>query len=175
MAEERREALERSLTEYYESCPDREKRLQRILNHEAGFSLREIDWFVTNMAARKPQIFKDPKSGRVVDVNGDYKDVLRCYHKASFDSFCRRGRVDEEDASFKQRIFFRWAFENGIVEQVESKISEIKHDMQTSKKRSQDVADPAKKRKRKDPPPSGFAIIQSPKELKIPNFTNMEW
>ena len=157
------EDLARSVEEYYRADPEREEKLQRILRREAGFSLREIDWYVTNMSARRPQVFKHPKTGRVVDVNSDYKDVLRCYHKSVFDSFRRKGDGDAEK-ELKQRNFFRWALENGIVDRVESSIGDIKDDMVKMKKHR------GKRLKY-----GAVTFVQEPKELMIPDSTNVIW
>ena len=164
-------SLAESIKEYYEADPQREDRLQQVLTKQAGFSLRDIDWFVTNMSARKPQIFKNTKNGRIVDVNSDYKDVLRCYHKSRFDSFKRKCTVVKaKDRNLKQRNFFRWALENGIVDKVSENIQEIKDDMVEMKQKK----DPTKKRQKKKTC-STFTIVQQPKELKIPMFTNIVW
>lgn len=173
--------LAESVDEYYRSDPAREERLQQVLNRQAGFSLRDIDWYVTNMSARKPQIFRHRRTGRIVDVNSDYKDVLRCYHKASFDSFKRRGPDTKDD--LKQRNFFRWALENGIVDHVAENIQEIKDDMsEMKKKRQQDEDVEAKNRKRRrkedyavDSAFTGTTFVLEPKELKIPNLINIIW
>lgn len=177
--------LAESIKEYYETDPTREERLQQVLNRQAGFSLRDIDWFVTNMSARKPQIYRHPRTGRIVDVNSDYKDVLRCYHKASFDSFKRKGPDSKDD--IKQRNFFRWALENGIVDHVAENIQEIKEDMSEMKKRRQQHESESgakRKRRRKDDPfdtsplaaaAVGTTFVLEPKELKIPSLINIVW
>lgn len=168
-------SLAESIAEYYRSDPAREERLQEILSGKAGFSLREIDWYVTNMAARKPQVFTDPRTKKIVAVNCDYKDALRCYHKLGFDSFKRKTSGPDD---LKQRNFFRWALENGIVDRVAENIKEIKDDiaeMKQSRILDKDE-EPAKKRQRKhkDTGPT-FAIIQQPHELKMPSLFNLEW
>ena len=149
--------LANSVSEYYSADPAREERLQEILSGRAGFSLREIDWYVTNMSARKPQVFTEPRTQKIVAVNSDYKDALRCYHKQGFDSFKRKSGSSE----LKQRNFFRWALENGIVDKVAESIEEIKEDIADKK-----VAAPAKKRQRKhkETVPT-FAIIQQTKQV----------
>ena len=165
-------SLAESVEEYYRTDPSKEERLQQILNKQAGFSLREIDWFVTNMSARKPQIYRNSKTGRIVDVNSDYKDVLRCYHKANFDSFKRRGEKTREQ-ELKQKNFFRWAFENGIVDKVSESIQEIKEDMCEMKKRH--AEDEPQKKRRRGLDEVATTIVHQPVELKIPNFTNIVW
>jgi hypothetical protein len=136
------------------------------------------------MSARKPQVFRNPKTGRIVDVNSDYKDVLRCYHKASFDSFKRKSAAtDSDEKDLKQRNFFRWALENGIVDKVAESIQDIKEDMSEMKQKRTlaggEGEDKQPKKRRKKPKDSQIAatvtIVQEPKELKIPTFTNVVW
>ena len=171
--------LVKSVEEYYRTDPAREERLRLVLTRRAGFSLRDIDWFVTNMSARKPQIFRHPRTGRIVDVNSDYKDVLRCYHKASFDSFKRKGPDSKDD--IKQRNFFRWALENGIVDRVAENIQEIKDDMSEMKRKRRQQDDESgekRKRRRKEDPAAatvGTTFVMEPKELKIPSLINIVW
>lgn len=196
MQQEKLTALEKSLADYYAADPAREDALQSILDHRAGFSLREIDWFVTNMAARVPQIFRNPKTGRIVDVGSDYKDTLRCYHKAAFDSFRRKSaatiRKPEANAQavVKQRNFFRWAFETGVVDHVAENIDSIKEDMAREKglnaRGKRAPASPletAVSRRRRVVSPLkttnlSFAIVMEPREITRPApdaHVNIEW
>ena len=155
-------SLENSIDAWYVQDPSRQERLDQILSGQAGFSLREIDHFVTNMTARKPVIFMHAKTGKIVDVNSDYRDILRCYHKAGFDSFKRGGGLD-----YKQKNFFRWALETGIVDYVAAHVQEIERDMADMKRQ------PAAKRQRTAP---NFTIIQQPKELQVPTlYTKIIW
>jgi hypothetical protein len=189
MQQEKLHALEKSLADYYAADPAREAALRRILDHEAGFSLREIDWFVTNMAAREPQIFRNPKTGRIVDVGGDYKDTLRCYHKAAFDSFRRKPTSSSSStaqADVKQRNFFRWALETGVVDHVAENIDAIKEDMAREKRTFDAVgkrspspsATPSGRRKKQRlGVASTFSIVVQPHEIRIapPAHVNIEW
>ena len=202
MQQEKLRALEKSLSDYYAADPAREDALRRILDHQAGFSLREIDWFVTNMAAREPQIFRNPRTGRIVDVGSDYKDALRCYHKAAFDSFRRKAspladaaaanddRPATQQAVVKQRNFFRWALETGVVDHVAENIDAIKEDMAREKTpvaaAAASPATPKRKRQRRAAPSPrasssqsslSFAIVMEPREIHVapPARVNIEW
>lgn len=137
---EKKAAIEESLRQWYAADVTREETLEEIVSGRAGVSLRVIDWFVTNYSARNPVAYD--RGGRVVAVNADYKEALRCFHKAGFDSFKRRGiGVDgaggEEEGELRQRNFFRWAIEKGVVDYVMEHHAEIKKDMaeKTKKKK----------------------------------------
>jgi hypothetical protein len=123
-----------------------------------GFSLREIDHFVTNMCARKPIVFINKKTGKLVDINSDYRNELRCYHKAAFDTFNRKG-----GSIMKQRKFFKWAIETGIVDYAREHINDIKVDMNSTDR---------SKNKR----PTIF-IVNEPqvKHITISKFNNIIW
>lgn len=155
--------LERSIDAWYDEDPKRKEQFDRIIQGKAGFSLREIDHFVTNMTVRKPVIFINPRNGKIIDVNSDYRDVLRCYHKAGFDSFKRGGGLE-----FKQKNFFRWALENGIVDYVASHVREIEADMLEIKKQPPPV-------KRQRIATSNFTIVKQSKELVVPTYANIVW
>lgn len=134
--EKKREALSQFLDKWYaEGGGERKKILEDVVSGRAGVSLRTFDWFVTNYSARKSVAYE--KDGRMVVVNSDYKDLLKCFHKAAFDSFKRRGKCkdDEEAASLRQKNFFRWAIQNGVVDFVVQNASEIEEDMKSRKRK----------------------------------------
>jgi hypothetical protein len=155
--------LDHSIEAWYSEDPSRSARLDQILRGDVGFSLREIDHFVTNMTVRRPVIFVNANTGKIVDVNSDYRNFLRCYHKAGFDSFNRKGGLD-----IKQKNFFRWALENGVVDYVAAHVREIERDMAETRRQA-----PAPKKQKTSR--ANFAIIQQVKEVQIPTFTNIVW
>lgn len=173
----KREAIERSLDEWYSEDPDREQLLDDIVHGRAGFSLRTMDWLVTNYAARKPVVYEHPeKPGSIVDVNGMYKDVLRCFHKSGFDSFKRKGATPAE-AELRQRNFFRWAMTNGVVDYVKKNARVIEEDMAEVRKRQKTPTTSPSKKKRKTretatPTLSAAGVIISANSAvhDIPNF-----
>ncbi len=146
-------SLQSSLENWYAQDPTRVERYRAIIEGRAGFSLREIDHFVTHMTARRPVVFYNRETGRIVDVNADYKDVLRCYHKLGLDPFNRTG-----GQQFKQLNFFRWAMENGIVDYVSAHSREIAQDMLDTRKGGR-----VDRRQM-----SYFAIVRQPKEILHP-------
>lgn len=155
------EALTKSVERWYTQDPSREQIVQQIINGKAGVSLREIDHFVTNMSARDKVMYFNDKADKVVDVNNDYKDILRCYHKCNFDTFKRRNdNRPGVSTDLKQKVFFRWAVENGIVDYVSRHVSEINNDMLIAKK---------KQTKTKHKSKSKVAILIKPIEIKLSN------
>ena len=164
----KRTALEASLDEWYTSDGSRQKTLDDIVNGRAGFSLRTIDWLVTNYAARNPVIYTLNETGAVIDVNSMYKDVLRCFHKSGFDSFKRKG-ANPSDAALRQRNFFRWAIQNGVVDYVVKNVKEIEKDMAAMRKRQKPM-------KRKQRSTEGDTTITSGSTIMdVPNFARIVW
>jgi hypothetical protein len=175
MESRKRTALEASLDEWYAADDDRQRTLEDIVMGRAGVSLRTIDWFVTNMTARKPVVYTIPGKDTVVDVNGMYKDILRCYHKSGFDSFKRKGSNPAE-AALRQRNFFRWALENGIVEYVKGHSEEIEQDMAEMRRHSKKSRHRATASKRKKGhAKGGVAITSHDMVMSVPNFARLEW
>lgn len=167
-ANHKRSALEASLDEWYAEDVDRQKQLERVVKGEAEFSLREIDWFVTNYSARNPVVYTLP-SGKVVDVNGDYKDVLKSFHKVGFDAFKRKG-TDPTEAPIRQMNFFRWAIENKVVDYVAEHAKTIEADMAQMRKRKRTGASPKRQTQG-----MGVAIQSMDAMLTIPSFVHPEW
>lgn len=97
--------------------------LSEILNHTAGISLRNIEWFVTNYAKEKRTKFKT-SSGMNVDVHIAYKSSLGGYSKKFFDPFCRTERVQFKGftTTVAQLNFIRWCIRNGILEYIKHEV-----------------------------------------------------
>jgi len=144
-------ALRESIDAWYKEDSKRLETFEAVISGKAGFSLRTIDWFVTNYTARKPVVYQQPEIGKVVDVNCDYKDELRCFHKIAFDSFRRKGLAKTpEEAELRQKNFFKWAITNGIVDYVAKNATEIERDMVTMRKRCREcIEDELSRRPRK--------------------------
>ena len=172
----KRSALEASLQEWYAEDETRTKKLESVVCGEAEFSLREIDWFVTNYSARNPIVYTLP-SGKVIDVNGDYKDVLKSFHKVGFDAFKRKG-TDPSEAPLRQMNFFRWAIENGVVDYVSRNARMIETDMAQMRKRkktSSTMAATKSMSPKRQAQGMGVAIRSMDAMLSIPSFVRPEW
>jgi hypothetical protein len=181
MTPEKRAVLEDYLGEWYKADLTRKKMLEDVVTGKAGVSLRTIDWFVTNYSVRNPVLYEH--EGKLVDVNSDYKDILRCFHKIGFDSFRRRGGAYPSEATLRQRNFFKWAITNGVVEYVLQHSEKIEKDMATAKqekrkrkciKSLEEEEDRRPKRQKQKSVPS-IVIDSRPKELQIPTSTKLDW
>ena len=111
--------------------------LQDYLNIYYGrtnISLRIIDWFVTNYS-KKNQIFYNLNGNNFI-VYLDYKSQLKAFTKKQFDPFCRRERINfyySKNKFIKTTIgqlnFFKWAFENNIIDYIRDNYKQIENDM----------------------------------------------
>ena len=118
----KQDILLKSLDEFF-SKEENFIELSEILNHTAGISLRNIEWFVTNYAKERRTKFKTP-SGSNVDVHIAYKSSLGGYSKKFFDPFCRTERVQFKGftTTVAQLNFIRWCIRNGILEYIKHEV-----------------------------------------------------
>ena len=100
----------------------------------SSMSLRIIDWFVTNYS-KKNRIYYNINGNNFM-VYLDYKSQLKAFTKKQFDPFCRRERINfhySENKFIKTTIgqlnFFKWAFENKIIDYIKNNIKDIESDM----------------------------------------------
>jgi len=96
---------------------ENKQRLEDILNHRDGISLRKIEWFVTNYAKNKQVTYTD-QNGKIFTVHVAYKSSLDGYSKKLFDPFCRTERIDFDGitTTVAQLNFLKWVIKNGIVD-----------------------------------------------------------
>ena len=128
------DVLLRKLMEYYRE-PGRLDRMLSIINGESNISLRIVDWFATNYAKKNFTVYNLADGSRF-KVYEEYKNRLRAYSKKKFDPFCRWDRITvpykdgaRVQTTIGQLNFFRWAFENNIIEYIEEHRGEIDQDM----------------------------------------------
>lgn len=116
------------------------QKMVNIINGNSDISLRIVDWFATNYAKKYFTLYTIRKNGNLLrfKVYMDYKLQLKAYSKRRFDPFCRWDRIsipyDKSDNEYIQTTigqlnFFKWAFENGIIEYVKKHYKEIEEDM----------------------------------------------
>ena len=152
------ELLLNNLLRYYRDS-DNMDRMLSIINGESDTSLRVIDWFVTNYSKTHYTIYC-LSNRRRFKVYSDYKLKLKSYSKRRFDPFCRWDRITipyENDMNIQTTIgqlnFFKWAFENEIIEYIEKYKSDIESDMNArngTAKRKQGGTDANKTRKKRE-------------------------
>ena len=123
-----------NLIAYYKEN-DNLERMLKIINGDVNISLRIVDWFTTNYAKKYYTVYDLPNGNRF-KVYLDYKLKLRSYSKKKFDPFCRWDRISipyKGDSFLQTTIgqlnFFKWAFENNVVDYIESNYAAIEKDM----------------------------------------------
>lgn len=121
----------------------------KIISGASNISLRIVDWFVTNYAKKNFTLYTfldasgQPKRFKVYN---HYKLSLKSYSKYRFDPFCRQTRISIDykdgtciETTIAQLNFFKWAFENKVIDYVEQHYDAIQKDMNncnsTSKKK----------------------------------------
>ena len=130
------------------------KTIQSIVDQTNVLSLRILDWFITNYSKKYRTIIKNKSDS--LDVYMHYKLMLKAYGKFNFDPFCRKnkilfyyGQTDDQcmETSCGQLTFFKWCFENNILDFVKNNLKVIKDDMEKSLIDKKLSPDSSKKRK----------------------------
>ena len=123
-----------NLITYYQGN-DNLDRMLKIINGDVNISLRIVDWFTTNYAKKYYTVYDLPNGSRFKAYT-DYKLKLRSYSKKNFDPFCRWERISipyKNDTHLQTTLgqlnFFKWAFENNIIDYIESNYAVIEKDM----------------------------------------------
>lgn len=107
--------------------------LLRILQRKSGYSLRTVDWMVTNYSKRFPLTVV--YNSNPVNVHDDYERHLSVYNKRYYDPFARRNKVSivvlgvSVTTTVGQLNFFKWFIDRRL-DQVVTKYKEhIEWDM----------------------------------------------
>jgi len=144
-----------NLIQYYKTNENLD-RMIKIINGDINISLRIVDWFTTNYAKKYYTVY-NLTNGNRFKVYNDYKLKLRSYSKKRFDPFCRWDRISipyKNDSHLQTTIgqlnFFKWAFENQVIDYIEQNYATIEKDMNcrnsTSKRKTVGTATTRKKR-----------------------------
>jgi hypothetical protein len=144
-----------NLMAYYKDTANLDRML-KIINGEVNISLRIVDWFTTNYAKKYYTVYDLPNGNRF-KVYVDYKLKLRSYSKKRFDPFCRWDRINipyKNDTHIQTTLgqlnFFKWAFDNNVINYIEENYVAIEKDMNcrnsTSKRKILPVQKTRKKR-----------------------------
>ena len=122
-----------NLLAFYKQDNNMEKML-KIINGDANISLRIVDWFTTNYAKKNYTVYNINDNRFKVYL--DYKLKLRSYSKKRFDPFCRWDRITipytdtaHIQTTIGQLNFFKWAFENKVIDYIETNYTAIERDM----------------------------------------------
>jgi hypothetical protein len=132
-----KELLVAALAKFYHNYK-RVKSLSEIILRQSKISLRILDWFVVSYSREKETRYLINE--RVFDVHASYKDQLNAFSKHHFDPFRRKnhvvlnhkhyeisGEITETNLNtcIGQLVFFRWCFDNKIIDYVERHYDEI--------------------------------------------------
>lgn len=130
--------LMKSLTLFYENLVYINE-LKLIIDQNSVISLRILDWFITNYSKKHKVIIY--VNNRMIDIYQDYKLQLKSYGKSVFDPFNRKNKlefyytdIEYIETSCGQLCFFRWCFQNNILNYVKEHLVDIEQDMKTSLK-----------------------------------------
>lgn len=146
--------LMKSLTEFYKQS-DYIEQVKSIIEQNSVVSLRILDWFITNYSKKHRIIITAQNGSKNIDVYQNYKLQLKSFSKRQFDPFCRKNKIifyytdtDYIETSCGQLCFFRWCFENEILNFVKNNLSDIEQDMKNSLKgkKSDDKSDSCRRR-----------------------------
>ena len=124
-------------------CRDehRSRKLLNILQHKAGFSLRTVDWMVTNYCKRH-SIVTSSGDNTTINVHNDYERHLSVYNKRNYDPFARREKFKftilghDVTSTVGQLNFFKWFIERNLDELVREYQDVIEQDMKQGGKQS---------------------------------------
>ena len=129
-----------ALQKFYNSRDDMDKIMPYLLG-TSPISLRLIDFFVTNYCRKNFITYSLNSQEFLVYVS--YKSQLKAYSKQFFDPNCRRERIVFQIQGYEpfrttvgQLNFFRWAFENRLIDYIQENYDEIQEDRITCQKRN---------------------------------------
>ena len=125
-----------SLTNYY-SKNNKIHVLKEIIESNSKFSLRLIDYYVTNYCREHNIVYILKKKGHseYFNVFMNYRSQLKAFNKVLFDPFRRRDKIifhydgGELITTIGQLNFFRWAIENDIIHHLEKDLPSVEADM----------------------------------------------
>jgi hypothetical protein len=135
----KQDILLRSLERYYYN-PEIHNKFRTIVSGGGPVSLRLMEWFVTNYAKRENIVYHR-ENMQCFNVYLNYKSQLKAYNKRYFDPFCRHERsiIYDNDGNMiettvGQANFFRWVFDNGVLDYAIEHSASIEADMSCSSK-----------------------------------------
>ena len=145
MTQTRSERIETMLDAWFAAHSTERCRAESIVAGGDPVSLRMLDWFCTNYARNSRVVYVSDNTRGVVDVHAAYKSALATFHKQLFDPFGRTGGEPRGKRPcrntrtlrlrMRQKNFFRWAVELGVIDYVTAHVGEIEHDMSVHRKK----------------------------------------
>jgi hypothetical protein len=143
-----------SLTQFYDKHPNHRRILANMIEGKHTISLRVMDWFITHYAKYKNVLYwiddvehtyfehvdTMKPSLRKFHLYLDYRAQLKSYTKLYFDPFRRHDRISfviekkpltVVETTIGQLNFFRWIFQNHILDYL------LKHQVEIEKSMNQ--------------------------------------
>lgn len=127
--EKKQDILLRSLNEFYSKDRNISK-LYKILSKDSPISLRIIDYLCTNYAKHEAVVYYlRPSDTTPFNLYLQYRAQLKAYSKLQFDPFRRHNRIsikcnlapnNQIETTVAQLNFFKWAFENKVIDYIEN-------------------------------------------------------
>lgn len=125
---------------WFSQDTSRSELLLRVLQRKSGYSLRTVDWMVTNYSKRYPitVVF----NSNPVNIHNDYERHLSVYNKRYYDPFARRDKIVVSVLGVKlvttvgQLNFFKWFVERRLDKVVVEYQEQIERDMKGVKETS---------------------------------------
>lgn len=132
-----------SVKRYYEKNPDNFKKLIDIIEKRSTISISLIEYFTLTYSKHLNTLYKK-KDDNFFIVYLSYKNFLKGYGKRFTDPFRRKQSKNESDfimemhgQSIKTRVaqlhFFKWAFENEVIDYIENNMEKIEKKMSEDK------------------------------------------
>jgi hypothetical protein len=159
---------------YFKSLEERKfKHMVDILNFKADISLRLLEWFITKYCDKYKTTKCTKENGESFVIYVGYKAALKSYRKRYFDPFKRNQKHNQLERKQKflyvctkngneykvnttlgQLHFFRWLFENNILNYIIKNLDKIKGNMEhdnrlVKKRKDEDRKNGVKKTKNK--------------------------
>lgn len=141
-----------SITNYYSKYYDKRVLLEKIIQSQYKISLRLIDWFITHYTRHNNVVlWIDTRTNTFIEKHNvdnadlkkfhiylEYRTQLKSYTKMFFDPFRRHERISfiiskkplvAIETTIGQLNFFRWIFQNNILQYIEKNIEHIEEEM----------------------------------------------
>lgn len=153
-------------------------KISAAISCSSGYSLRMLDWLVTNMAKRTMLRLPDA-TGKSVYVHEDYRVALSEFRRRNFDPFRRSQRTQcgtlvefvvivhhpqgDLRSTLGQVNFLEWAWRMGVLDYTTTHAKRIEKDMHASGRRRRGAHETSRGKGLSDKPMAGchaFDCIQ---------------
>ena len=134
----------KSVTSFYTKHPLYFNKLVEIIEKRSNISISVIEYFTLTYAKNNSSMYLK-NNGDFFIVYISYKNFLKSYTKKFTDPFRRKYSKDETDffitlhgvtiqTRLAQLHFFKWAFDNEMIDYIENNLEKIETSMNASKK-----------------------------------------